>query len=100
MAFLQIQHITQNNPVVFGAKLKLEEKTIDLIEKRTRLSYNEMRFLPLDETTKLMRKRAPIREKIQYTSREIRLLCGKIYKNIGEKLGLLEKQRNIYTDIH
>ena len=95
-----ISKVSQNKEQHFGNKFKLNEKTIKLIERKTRLSYDEMKNLPIDEATKIMRARAPFCEKFKYECTKIKHWFGRIYKNIGENLGLLEKQHNIYTDIH
>lgn len=91
---------SHNAQIGFGNQYKLNEKTIKLIESKTRLSYNQMKNLTIEDATKLMHKRASIIEKFNINCNKIKLCTGKIYKNIGEKLGLLEKQHNIYTDIH
>lgn len=100
MDIMQIQHYAHNAQIAFGNQYKLSEKTIKMIERKTRLSYDEMKYLTFDDAAKLMRKRAPIGEKFQHEFKKIQLWFGNIYKNIGEKLGLLEKKYNIYTDIH
>ena len=97
---MQVQYGRYNNQIFFENKFKLQEKTIKLIEEKTRLSYDEMRFLSIDKAAELMKERAPIGEKIRHRFVSVKLALGKIYRNIGENLGLLEKQRNIYTDIH
>lgn len=97
---MQIRQIIYSEQVSFGNKFKLNENTIKLIEKRTRLSYDEMKSLPFDEVTKLMQKRTPVGEKIKNMVCRINLYFVKIYKKLGRKLGLLENQCNLYTDIH
>ncbi len=97
---MQIRYVAFSNQVSFGNRYKLDEKTISFIERKTRLSRDELQNLPIDDAVGLMKKRAPINKKIKNVFGQIKLSCGRIYKVIGERLGLLEKQHNIYTDIH
>ena len=97
---MQVKQVKYADKIFFGNRFKLEDSTIKLIEKKTRLSYDEMTTLPIDEVTKLIKRRVPIDEKIKQGFANIKLSLGKICKNIGEKLGLFEKQHVIYTDIN
>lgn len=91
---MQIQPITQYNQS-FGNKYKLSEKTIKMVEKSTGLTYKEMTTLTSDEAKNLMKQRGTLKE-----PNRIKQWLANQYKQLGEKLGFLEKQHNIYTDIH
>jgi len=78
----------------FGIKFKLSTKTIKAIESSTGLTYEEMTSLPIHETTKLMKERRTLKE-----PSKIKLWLAGKYKEIGERLGLIERDYNIYTDV-
>ena len=78
----------------FRHKLELSKETINALEKSTKLTYKEMTNLSIEDSIKLMKERGSIKK-----SCKLKQYCTKLYKTIGEKLGLLEKQHNIYTDI-
>lgn len=90
---MQIQPINNSNPY-FGTKFKLAEETIQHIEKSTGLSYQEMTTNTIDDARKLMKQRGTLKE-----PSKMKLWLANKYRQLGEKLGLLEKKRNIYTDI-
>ena len=85
-------HTQYNN--TFGNTFKLSKETIKTIETSTGLTYEEMTRLPFSETRKLMLERGTLKE-----PSKIKLWLADKYKKIGERLGLLEKHYNIYTDI-
>ena len=78
----------------FGIKYKLSKETIKAFESSTGLTYEEMTQLPLDKSAELMKKRGKLKEPSKF-----RMWLAEKYKEIGEKLGLLKKQYNIYTDV-
>ena len=83
-----------NNCKTFGIKFQLQEETLNIISKDTRLNKDELHYLPLQNATKLMKQRGAIKE-----SNKIKLWLQNKYKNFGLKLGLLKRERNIYTDV-
>lgn len=89
---MQIQAIQNQH---FGNKYKLSETTIKMVEKSTGLTYKEMTTLTSDEAKNLMKQRGTLKE-----PNKIKQWFANQYKQLGEKLGFLEKQHNIYTDIH
>ena len=89
---MQIQVIQNQH---FGNKYKLSEKTVKMVEKSTGLTYKEMTTLTSDEAKNLMKQRGTLKE-----PNKIKQWFANQYKQLGEKLGFLEKQHNIYTDIH
>ena len=91
---MQIPKIKTTKNTFPCIKFKLSDKTVKSIEKSTGLSCKEMTNLTLDESKKLMIKRSVLKE----PSKLKQWFINK-YKQIGEKLGLLEKKYNIYTDI-
>ena len=78
----------------FKQRYKLSNKTIKHIENKTGLTYKEMTTLSHDETKKLMKERGKLKQ-----PNKIKQWCMSKYKQIGEKLGLLEKNYNIYTNV-
>ena len=74
---------------------QLSKETIKHIEKSTRCSINELRTFSFDDTKTLMEKRGTIKK-----PNKIKQWFADKYKTIGEKLGLLEKQRSFYTHIN
>ena len=78
----------------FGIKFKLSPETIKAVEKSTGLTYHEMTRLPLSETAKLMEQRGTLKR-----PSKIKLWLADKYREIGERLGLIEKHYNIYTDV-
>lgn len=89
---MQIQAIQNQH---FGNKYKLSETTIKMVEKSTGLTYKEMTTLTSDEAKNLMKQRGTLKE-----PNKIKQWFANQYKQLGEKLGFLEKQHNIYTDLH
>ncbi len=89
---MQIQAIQNQH---FGNKYKLSETTIKMVEKSTGLTYKEMTTLTSDEAKNLMKQRGTLKK-----PNKIKQWFANQYKQLGEKLGFLEKQHNIYTDIH
>ncbi|MBR3890243.1 hypothetical protein IKJ53_06980 [bacterium] len=89
---MQIQAIQNQH---FGNKYKLSETTIKMVEKSTGLTYKEMTTLTSDEAKNLMKQRGTLKK-----PSKIKQWFVNQYKQLGEKLGFLEKQHNIYTDIH
>ena len=75
-------------------KYQLSDKTIKLIEQKTKCSINELRTLPLNEAKELMLKRGAMKK-----HNVIKQWFADKYKTIGEKLGLLKKEYNFYTHI-
>ena len=73
---------------------KLSKETIRNIERSTGLTYKELSTLPFDEASKLMKERGTLKE-----PSKLKTFASKTYRAIGEKLGFLEKQYNIYTDV-
>lgn len=78
----------------FGNKHKLTNETIKHIENKTKLTYKEMQTLSLEEMKNLMRKRKTLRE-----PNKIKQWFSNKYKQIGEKLGFLQKEYNIYSHV-
>lgn len=91
---MQVQSINNQYNQSFGMDYKLSKEAIKAIESSTGLTYDEMTRLSLDESTKLMKERGKIKE-----PSKLKMWLSEKYKQIGEKLGLLEKNYNIYTDI-
>ena len=97
---MQIQSINGQHNQSFGHNVKepftyrLSKEAIKAAEESTGLTYEEMTRLPFSETRKLMIERGTLKE-----PSKIKLWISKKYKEIGEKLGLLQKHYNIYTDI-
>ena len=97
---MQIQSINSQHRQSFGnnAKehftFKLSKETIKAFESSTGLTYEEMTNLTLAESAKLMKERGTLKE-----PSKIKLWISEKYKEIGERLGFLEKHSNIYTDI-
>ena len=97
---MQIQSINHHYHPSFCNNLKepftyrLSKETIKAIESSTGLTYEEMTRLPFDESIKLMKERGTLKE-----PSKIKLWISNKYKEIGERLGLLQKHYNIYTDI-
>lgn len=78
----------------FNIRYKLSDKTLEYISKTTKLSNDELTNLSLKEQVKLMESRRAIKK-----TNPIKTFFIGIYKKLGEKLGLREKEYNIYTDI-
>ena len=75
-------------------KYQLSDKTIKLIEQKTKCSINELSTLPTDEIAKIMQKRGVVKK-----PNKIKLWFADKYKQLGEKLGLLKKEYNFYTHV-
>lgn len=93
---MQVRGVSnQNNySTNFGTKFKLMDKTMCAIEKSTGLSRAELTGLSIDESRELMKKRGTLKE-----PSKIKTWIADKYRKIGESLGLLKKEHNIYTDI-
>ena len=75
-------------------KFQLKPKTLEHISKSTRLTKEELRSLSIEEAYNKMLERGAVKK-----PNPIKVFFKNLYKNIGEKLGLLDKQYNIYTHI-
>ena len=77
-------------------RYKLADETLRLISKTTKLSKEELTNLPLDKQIELMEQRGSIKK-----PSPVRNFISDLYRKVGEKFGLLEKNRNynFYTDI-
>lgn len=75
-------------------KYKLSNESIKAIEKSTKLTHEEMTTLSLSETEELMIKRGSFKK-----PSKLKTWFANQYRKLGESLGLLEKEYNIYTDI-
>ena len=75
-------------------KFKLQDKTVDMISKRTKLSTEELYNLSLDEQVTLMNQRGSLKKK-----NPVKAFIADKYKKFGEKFGLLSKESNTYTHI-
>lgn len=84
-----------NKNLAFGINYKLSEKTIKQIEKSTGFSYKEMTTLTIEESRNLMKKRGTLKE-----LSKVKQWCASKYRQFGQRLGLLQKEHNFYTDIH
>lgn len=73
---------------------KLSEQTMKLISNSTKLSEDELKYQSLDNQIKLMEQRGSIRKQ-----NPVKKFIAKQYRKLGEKLGLLNKEYNIYIDI-
>ena len=73
---------------------RLSQVTVKHIEKSTRCSIQEIRNNSMADVESLMIKRGAIKE-----SCKIKEWLSDKYKEFGEKLGLLKKEYNIYTDV-
>ena len=97
---MQILSINRQHHQTFGHNVKrpfihkLSKETIQCIENSTGLTYEEITRLSLDESSKLMKERGTLKE-----HSKIKLWISRKFKEIGERLGLLQKHYNIYTDI-
>ena len=93
---MRVQSVSnQNNySTNFGTKFKLSDKTIQAVEKSTGLTYKELTELSIEESKDLMKKRGTLKE-----PSKIKTWIADKYRKVGESLGLLKKERNIYTDI-
>ena len=79
---------------ILSIKFKLEPQTLEHISKSTRLTKEELYTLTTKEAYNKMVERGAIKK-----PNPIKVFFKKIYKNLGERFGLLEKQHNIYTHI-
>ena len=91
---MRVDGVSCKNELAFEHNFKLNNVSIKFIEENTKLSYDEIRLSSLDEATKLMKKRGSFNE----INKAKQWLADK-YRQIGEKLGFLEKNYNTYTDI-
>ena len=74
-------------------KFQLSAQTVKHLEKSTRCSIEELRTCSIFETKELMIKRGAMKEPCK-----IKEWFSDKYKEFCEKLGLLKKEYNIYTD--
>ncbi len=81
---------TTNN-VNFGMKFKLSDETLNAISMSTKLSTDELKFLPLNESAKLMKERGSLKE-----PSKLKQWLSNQYIKFGERFGLVEKHHNIY----
>lgn len=82
---MQVQRIQNNNYAPkFGIKFKLTDELIKALETTSNLSYEELQRMPLFDVENPSKLKGWIANQ---------------YRKIGESLGFIEKQYNIYTDI-
>ena len=86
--------ISQINNTNFKLNYKLSDRTLNSISRTTKLSVKELIELPFDEAEKLMKKRGSLKEPSKFKQ-----WISNKYRKFGEKIGLLQKEYNIYTDI-
>lgn len=79
---------------VGNVKFHLKPETLEHISKTTRLTKEELYTLSREDAYSRMLERGAIKK-----PNPIKIFLKNIYKNIGEKLGLLDKKYNIYTHI-
>ncbi|MBP3821684.1 hypothetical protein J6G99_08605 [bacterium] len=89
-----VQKINNQYNQNFGMRFRLSKETIKTLETSTGLTYKEMTGLSIDETTKLMKERGKLKG-----PSKLKIWISDKYKIFGEKLGLLQKEYKIYTDI-
>ena len=77
-----------------SSQFKLKDETIASLEKTTGLTYEEMTTLSTEKCKELMIERGTMKK-----PNPIKKWFSNMYRQIGEKLGLLEKQHDIYTHI-
>ena len=75
-------------------RANLSKETIKNAERITGLTYKELTTLSSDEASKLMKERGTLKE-----PNKLKTFTSRIYRALGERLGFLEKQHNIYTDV-
>lgn len=90
---MQIKKLDSQN-VLSGSRFKLSEETIKHIENSTRLSYQELKSLSMQDSVALMREKGTLKE-----PSKLKLLVSNLYRKLGEKIGFIEKKQNIYTHI-
>ena len=73
---------------------RLSQVTVKHIEKSTRCSIQEIRNNSMAEVESLMIKRGAMKE-----PSKVKEWVSDKYKKFGEKIGLLKKEYNIYTEI-
>lgn len=73
-------------------KYKLQDKTLKKISKTTKLSKEELTNLSLNEQLKLMQQRGSLKK-----PNPIRKYIADKYIKLGQKLGFIKKDYNIYT---
>ena len=79
---------------VQDAKTCLKPKTLEYISRTTKLSKKELYTLTSDEAYDKMLERGAIKK-----PNPVKVFFKNLYKSIGDKLGLLEKNHNFYTHI-
>ena len=73
---------------------RLSQVTVKHIEKSTRCSIQEIRNNSMADVESLMIKRGAMKE-----PSKVKEWVSDKYKKFGEKIGLLKKEYNIYTEI-
>lgn len=93
---MQVQRVANqnNHPPIFGMNFKVSKQTIEAAERSTKVTYEEMKTLSLSELEELMIKRGSFKK-----PSKLKTWLANQYRKLGEALGLLEKQYDIYTDI-
>ncbi len=93
---MRVQDVSSKNNYSpnFGFKFRLSKETINVIERSTKLNYDELRNLPIAEAEKLMIERGSLKK-----PSKLKVWLSDKYRKLGEFLGLLEKRYNIYTDV-
>lgn len=82
-----------NNNISFGTEFQLSNETLKSIEKSTRLTEKELYNLSIEEQNRLMIKRGAKKQ----TGIIWSWLSAK-YRQLGEKLCLLDERYDFYTD--
>ncbi len=75
-------------------KFKLSEETLANISKSTKLTKDELANLSLKEQVDLMEKRGSIGK-----PNPVKTFFEKMYRRVGEELGLISKEKDTYTHI-
>ncbi len=75
-------------------KFQLKPKTLESISKSTRLSKEELYNLSIEEAHNKMFERGAIKK-----LNPIKVFLKNLYRNFGERFGLLDKNYNFYTHI-
>lgn len=89
---MKILPIIQTNNTDFKMNFHISEETLKAISESTKLTVEELKRLPMDEAAKLMKERGSLKE-----PSKLKQWLSDCYRKLGENLGLLDKQRKIYT---
>lgn len=73
---------------------RLSDETVKYLEKSTRCSIAELRTCTTDEINELMIKRGAMKK-----PNKIKQWLSDKYRELGEKLGLLNKEHYFYTHV-